>query len=78
MLNRGWRLPWRAQKDELKVFTEFGKLHVEGNKEKQEDDGTFRHEECARSFLGSGHSQMIPKYEESNSQTDCSWYNWER
>ena len=24
--------------------------------------------------LGSGHSQMIPKYEESNSQTDCSWY----
>ena len=28
--------------------------------------------------LGSGHSQMIPKYEELNSQTDCSWYNWER
>jgi len=28
--------------------------------------------------LGSGHSQMIPKYEESNSQTDCSWYDWER
>ena len=31
------------KKDELKVFTEFGKLHVEGTKEKQEDDRTFRH-----------------------------------
>ena len=31
------------KKDELKVFTEFGKLHVEGSKEKQEDDRTFRH-----------------------------------
>ena len=30
-------------KDELKVFTEFVKLHVEGSKEKQEDDRTFRH-----------------------------------
>ena len=31
------------KKDELKVFTEFGKLYVEGTKEKQEDDRTFRH-----------------------------------
>ena len=31
------------KKDELKVFTEFGKLYVEGSKEKQEDDRTFRH-----------------------------------
>ena len=31
------------KKDELKVFTEFGKLHVQGTKEKQEDDRTFRH-----------------------------------
>ena len=39
------------KKDELKVFTEFGKLHVEGSKEKQEDDGTFRHRGvAARSF----------------------------
>ena len=30
------------KKDELKVFTEFGKLHVQGTKEKQEDDRTFR------------------------------------
>ena len=39
------------KKDELKVFTEFGKLHVEGRKEKQEDDRTFRHRGvAARSF----------------------------
>ena len=39
------------KKDELKVFTEFGKLHVEGSKEKQEDDRTFRHRGvAARSF----------------------------
>ena len=31
------------KKDELKVFTEFGKLHVQGTKETQEDDRTFRH-----------------------------------
>ncbi len=39
------------KKDELKVFTEFGKLHVEGSKEKQEDDGEYRHRGvAARSF----------------------------
>ena len=37
------------KKDELKVFTEFGKLHVEGTKEKQEDDRTFRHRGVAAS-----------------------------
>jgi len=31
------------KKDELRVFTEFGKLHVQGTKEKQEDVRTFRH-----------------------------------
>ena len=31
------------KKDELKVFTEFGKLHVQGSKEEQEDDREFRH-----------------------------------
>ena len=39
------------KKDELKVFTEFGKLHVEGSKEKLEDYRTFRHRGvAARSF----------------------------
>ena len=31
------------KKDEVKVFTEFGKLHVQGSKEEQEDDREFRH-----------------------------------
>ena len=67
------------KKDELKVFTEFGKLHVQGTKEKQEDDRTFNIEEWPQgTSLGSGHSQMIPKYEELNSPTDCSWLNWEK
>mgnify|MGYP001187101674 FL=1 len=39
------------KKDEVKVFTEFGKLHVQGSKEEQEDVGTFRHRGLAnRSF----------------------------
>ncbi len=38
-------------KDEVKVFTEFGKLHVEGGKKEQKDDGTFVHKGVAsRSF----------------------------
>ena len=39
------------KKDELKVFTEFGKLYVEGRKEEAEVDGTFVHKGLAqRSF----------------------------
>ena len=39
------------KKDELKVFTEFGKLYVEGKKEESEVDGTFVHKGLAqRSF----------------------------
>ena len=39
------------KKDELKVFTEFGKLYVEGSKEESEVDGTFIHQGLAqRSF----------------------------
>ena len=38
-------------KDEVCVYTEFGKLHVQGSKEEQEDVGTFRHKGLAnRSF----------------------------
>ena len=35
------------KKDEVKVFTEFGKLHVQGSKEEQKDDRTFRHKGVA-------------------------------
>ena len=39
------------KKDELKVYTEFGKLYVEGRKEESKDDGTFVHKGLAqRSF----------------------------
>ena len=39
------------KKDELKVFTEFGKLFVEGKKEESEDVGEFVHKGLAqRSF----------------------------
>ena len=39
------------KKNELKVYTEFGKLYVEGKKEESEVDGTFIHKGLAqRSF----------------------------
>ena len=39
------------KKDELKVYTEFGKLYVKGKKEESEVDGTFVHKGLAqRSF----------------------------
>ena len=39
------------KEDELKVYTEFGKLYVKGRKEESEDDGTFVHKGLAqRSF----------------------------
>ena len=39
------------KKDELKVFTEFGKLYIEGKKEESEDVGEFVHRGLAqRSF----------------------------
>ena len=39
------------KKDELKVYTEFGKLYIEGKKEESKVDGTFVHQGLAqRSF----------------------------
>jgi len=39
------------KKDQLQVFTEFGKLYVQGTKEESEIDGTFVHQGLAqRSF----------------------------
>ena len=34
--------------DDIKVYTEFGELHVQGSKEKQEDAGEFVHKGLAR------------------------------
>ncbi len=36
------------KKEEVKVFTEFGKLHVEGKKEESKDDGEFVHKGLAQ------------------------------
>ena len=36
------------KKDDIKVYTEFGELHVQGSKEKQEDAGEFVHQGLAR------------------------------
>ena len=36
------------KKDELKVYTEFGKLYIEGKKEESEIDGTFVHQGLAQ------------------------------
>ena len=36
------------KKDELKVYTEFGKLFVKGNKEESKVDGTFIHQGLAQ------------------------------
>ena len=39
------------KKDEVSVYTEFGKLYVEGQKEESKDDGSFVHKGLAqRSF----------------------------
>jgi len=36
------------KKDELEVYTEFGKLYVKGRKEESEEDGTFVHQGLAQ------------------------------
>ena len=36
------------KKDEVKVYTEFGKLYVEGSKEESKVDGTFIHQGLAQ------------------------------
>ena len=36
------------KEDELKVYTEFGKLYIEGKKEESEVDGTFIHKGLAK------------------------------
>jgi HSP20 family molecular chaperone IbpA len=52
-------------KDEVKVYTEFGKLYVEGIKENKETDATFVHKGLAnRSFT------RVPKYEMYDSEMD--------
>ena len=80
MLNRGWKLPWQASKKmsskSLRSLENYMSKAAKKNRRMMErldiEDWPLA------PSLGSGHSQMIPRYEESNSQTDCSWLNWEK
>ena len=36
------------KKDDVKVYTEYGKIYVEGSKEKSEDDATYVHQGLAQ------------------------------
>ena len=36
------------KQDDVKVYTEYGKIYVEGSKEKSEDDGTYVHQGLAQ------------------------------
>ena len=67
------------KKDEVSVYTEFGKLHVEGKKKNQKlmENLSIKDWPSGR-LIGSGQSQMIPRYEESTSATDSWWLNWEK
>ena len=61
------------KKDELKVYTEFGKLYVEGRKEESEVDGTFVHQGLAqRSLNECGRSQTIRRLDPSSLKMDSS------
>ena len=67
------------KKDEVKVYTEFGKLHVEGKKEEPKDDGEFVFKGLAKDPLPRlGRSLMIRKYDRSALRMDSSQWNWER
>ena len=61
------------KKDNVKVFTEFGQLHVEGKQEDKETESLSIKDWPSGLSIGSGHSQMIPRYETLNSPTDCWW-----
>ena len=67
------------KKNEVKVYTEFGKLHVEGKKEESKDDGEFVFKGLAKDPLPRlGRSLMIRKYDRSALRMDSSQWNWER
>ena len=62
------------KKDEVKVYTEFGKLHVEGIKEEKETDAEYTHTGAWHNVHSSvlGNSAMIAKYDRSYLPMDSS------
>ena len=67
------------KKDEVSVYTEFGKYMYRAKKKNQRmmENLSIKDWPSGRS-LGSGQSPMIQKYEELNSPTVSCWYNWEK
>ena len=64
------------KKDEIKVYTEFGKLYVEGSKEESKVDASFINQGLAqRSFLRVGRSQTIRRLDPSSLLMDSSPYS---
>ena len=58
------------KKEEVHVYTEYGKLFVEGKKKDKEQDPSIPSRICSRSFNSTGHSQMILKSEMSHWKMD--------
>ena len=64
------------KKDELQVFTEFGKLFVEGRKEESKVDGELSIKDWPNVPLNaSGRSPMIRRLDPSSLKTDSSPYS---
>ena len=67
------------KKKEVKVYTEFGKLHVEGKKEESKDDATIVYQGLANvPSIESGRSPMIQRLDRSLLPTDSLPWNWEK
>ena len=67
------------KKKEVKVYTEFGKLHVEGKKEESKDDATIVYQGLPNvPSIESGRSPMIQRLDRSTLPTDSLPWNWEK
>ncbi len=67
------------KKDDVKVYTEYGKLHVEGKQEDKETDGEFVHKDWPNVLsTDNGRSQTIRRLDPSALPMDSSPLNWEK
>ncbi|BCU96364.1 MAG: hypothetical protein CM15mV12_1210 [uncultured marine virus] len=67
------------KKKEVKVYTEFGKLHVEGKKEESKDDATIVYQGLFNvPSIESGRSPMIQRLDRSALPMDSLPWNWEK
>ena len=67
------------KKEEVHVYTEYGKLFVEGKKKDKETGSEYVHQGLLKDLsTGSGHSQMILKSEMSRWKMDFLPLSWVR